>query len=100
MADAAGRVTIRLPQALAEYADGSRTIELAVDEGSTLGDVLGILRREVPGVARRVQDETGSIRRFVNVYVGDDECRMLDGLSTPVPPGSVVMVIGSVAGGA
>ena len=47
-----------------------------------------------------MQDETGSIRRFANVYVGDDECRVLDGLSTPVPPGSVVMVIGSVAGGA
>jgi len=100
MTDAPGRVTIRLPQALAEYAGGSRTIDLAVGEGRTLADVLDILRQEAPGVARRVQDETGSIRRFVNVYVGDDECRVLDGLSTPVPPGSVVMVIGSVAGGA
>ncbi len=100
MVDAEGRVTIRLPQALAEYAGGSRTIELDVGEGRTLADVLDILREEAPGVGRRVQDETGSIRRFVNVYVGDDECRVLDGLRTPVPPGSVVMVIGSVAGGA
>jgi molybdopterin converting factor small subunit len=100
MADASRSVTIRLPQALAEYASGSRTIELDVGEGRTLADVLALLRGSAPGVARRVQDETGAIRRFVNVYVGDDECRVLEGLSTPVPPGSVVMVIGSVAGGA
>jgi molybdopterin converting factor small subunit len=46
-----------------------------------------------------VRDETGAIRRFVNVYVGDDECRTLDGLGTTVRPGTVVYVIPSVAGG-
>lgn len=100
MSDAPGLVTVQLPQALAEYAGGARTLVLDVGEGRTLGDVLDVLRDTAPGVGRRVRDETGAIRRFVNVYVGDDECRGLDGLSTPVPPGSVVMVIGSVAGGA
>ena len=99
MADAADEVMIRLPQALAEHAGGARVLTLAVTERSTLADVLDGLRQEAPAVARRVQDETGAIRRFVNVYVGDDECRSLEGLSTPVPPGTVVHVIGSVAGG-
>ena len=92
-------VVVRLPQALAEHAGGERTLTLAVGDSSSLGDVLDALRHEAPAVARRVQDETGAIRRFVNVYVGDDECRSLEGLSTPVPPGTVVHVIGSVAGG-
>lgn len=100
MTDAPGGVTVRLPQALAEHAGGSRTLVLDIGEGRTLGEVLDVLSEGAPGVGRRVRDETGAIRRFVNVYVGDDECRTLDGLRTPVPPGSVVMVIGSVAGGA
>jgi sulfur-carrier protein len=95
----ADRVVVRLPQALAEHAGGERTLTLAVGDSSSLGDVLAALRQEAPAVARRVQDETGAIRRFVNVYVGEDECRSLQGLATPVPPGSVVYVIGSVAGG-
>jgi molybdopterin converting factor small subunit len=95
----ADRVVVRLPQALAEHAGGERTLTLAVADSSSLGDVLDALRQEAPAVARRVQDETGAIRRFVNVYVGEDECRSLQGLGTPVPPGSVVYVIGSVAGG-
>lgn len=99
MGDPADEVVIRLPQALAEHAGGARVLTLAISERSTLADVLDALRQEAPAVARRVQDETGAIRRFVNVYVGDDECRSLEGLGTPVPPGTVVHVIGSVAGG-
>lgn len=99
MGDTPDQVVIRLPQALAEHAGGARVITVGIAESSSLGDVLDALRREAPAVARRVQDETGAIRRFVNVYVGEDECRSLDGLSTPVPPGSVVHVIPSVAGG-
>jgi molybdopterin converting factor small subunit len=50
-------------------------------------------------VRRRVQDETGAIRRFVNVFVDENECRTLDGLDTLVRPGCVIYVIPSVAGG-
>jgi molybdopterin synthase sulfur carrier subunit len=99
MADDAGSVTLRLPQALAEHAGGARELTLDVAGTATLGEVLGQLRRVAPAVARRVQDETGAIRRFVNVYVGDDECRTLDGLDTAVAPGTVLYVIPSVAGG-
>ena len=99
MGEGADQVVVRLPQALAEHAGGARVLTLDIDDLSSLGDVLAVLRREAPAVGRRVQDETGAIRRFVNVYVGEDECRALDGLSTPVPPGTVLHVIPSVAGG-
>jgi molybdopterin synthase sulfur carrier subunit len=99
MGDDPGTVTLRLPQALAEHAGGARELTLDIGEPRTLGEVLDELRRVAPAVARRVQDETGSLRRFVNVYVGDDECRTLDGLGTAVPPGTVLYVIPSVAGG-
>jgi sulfur-carrier protein len=100
MGDAPGLVTVRLPQALAEYAGGARSVVLPVDGEVSLGEVLDTLSRILPAVGRRVRDETGSIRRFVNVYVGDDECRTLEGLRTPVAPGTELYVIPSVAGGA
>lgn len=99
MAAQSGEVVVRLPQTLAEQAGGARALTLNVGPAASLGDVLGMLRESTPAVGRRILDETGAIRRFVNVYVGDDECRTLDGLRTPVPPGTVVHVIGSVAGG-
>jgi molybdopterin converting factor small subunit len=94
-----GEVLVRLPQALAEHAGGARALTLDAGPTASLGDVLALLCRTSPAVGRRIVDETGAIRRFVNVYVGDDECRTLDGLGTAVPPGTVVHVIGSVAGG-
>ena len=100
MAEGPGRVTIRLPQALAEHAGGARELTLDIGASASLSEVLDGLRRAAPAVGRRVQDETGAIRRYVNVYVGDDECRALDGLETTVPAGTVLYVIPSVAGGA
>jgi molybdopterin converting factor small subunit len=99
VAEPSGEVIVRLPQALAEYAGGERTLTLDVGPSDSLGDVLAQLCGTAPGVGRRILDETGAIRRFVNVYVGDDECRTLDGLGTAVPPGTVLHVIPSVAGG-
>lgn len=94
-----GTVTIRLPQALAADAGGARELVLDVGAVTTLREILDDLGRVAPAVRRRVQDETGSIRRFVNVFVGEDECRTLDGLDTRVPAGTVLYVIPSVAGG-
>jgi sulfur-carrier protein len=99
MTDAPATVTIRLPQALAEHAGGARVLTLDLVTTTSLGEVLDDLDRVAPAVGRRVRDETGAVRRFVNVYVGEDECRTLEGLATPVVPGTVVYVIGSVAGG-
>ena len=92
-------VVVVLPQALVPDASGARELTFDVGADATLGDLLERVRREYPALARRLCDETGAIRRFVNVYVGDDESRRLQGLRTPVPPDTVVLVAGSVAGG-
>jgi molybdopterin converting factor small subunit len=92
-------VTLRLPQALAPDAGGQRIVVIDLERGSSLGDLLRQVRLAHPALGRRICDETGQIRRFVNVYVGDAESRALQGLRTPVPTDAVVMVVGSVAGG-
>lgn len=99
MVDVRKEVIVRLPQSLAEYVGGARKLTLDIGTSRTLGEVLEQLGREAPAIGRRVRDETGEIRRYVNVYVGEDECRALDGLRTIVDPGTVLYVIPSVAGG-
>jgi molybdopterin converting factor small subunit len=94
-----GEVTVLLPQSLAEHAGGARRITVDVPEATSLGHILDLIRTVSPGVGRSVQDETGAIRRHVNVYVGTDECRTLDGLATTVAPGAVLQVIPSISGG-
>ena len=88
-----------LPRALVEFADGDREVLVDVPEGATLSDVVRQLALLYPALARRIVDETGELRRFANVYVGAEECRRLQGLATPVPPGIDVSIIGSIAGG-
>ena len=99
MGATAGEVVVRLPHSLAEFAGGRRELSLPVDGSLTLGGVLDLLALEAPAVGRRVRDERGALRRFVNAYVGEDECRDLGGVSAVVAPGAVVTIIPSIAGG-
>lgn len=92
-------VRVVLPRALMEFADGQREVEVDVPDGARLGDVVAALALRSPALGRRIVDETGEMRRFANVYVGQEECRRLQGLATPVPPGVDVSIIGSIAGG-
>lgn len=93
------RVVVRLPAVLAEHADGRRSVEVEVPAGGTVGQVLDALTESRPRLAWRVRDETGALRRYVNVYVGEDDVRAAGGLATPVSDGDVVTVLPSVAGG-
>jgi molybdopterin converting factor small subunit len=68
-------------------------------EGATLAEVLDDLDANHPGIKARVLDDQGAIRRFVNVYVGNDDVRFLEVLETKTPDGSQVSVIPAVAGG-
>jgi molybdopterin converting factor small subunit len=68
-------------------------------EGDTLAEVVSALEAAHPGIAARVLDDEGKLRRFVNVYVGDEDVRFASGLDTPTPAGSTVSVIPAVAGG-
>ena len=67
--------------------------------GDTLADLLDALAAEHPMLARRIRDETGQVRRFVNVYVDGDDVRFEGGLQTKVRDGAEVQVLPSVAGG-
>ena len=91
-------VRVLVPRALAEFADGQS--ELAVEiSGATVRDVVSAIGAAYPALGRRIVDETGELRRFVNVYVGVEECRRVGGLDAVVQDGVDVQVIGSIAGG-
>ena len=89
-------VTVRVPTTLRTLTGG--VSEVAV-EGATVGDVFQSLESAHPGFAERLLDDEGGLRRFVNVFVADDDVRFLEGLNTPVPDGETVSIIPAVAGG-
>ena len=89
-------VTIRIPTTLRPMAGGSSTVQV---DGATVGEVLGNLDAAHPGFRDRLFDDEGALRRFVNVFVADDDVRYLQGLETPVPDGETVAIIPAVAGG-
>ncbi len=89
-------VTVRVPITLRMLTEGAS--EVAVT-GDTLAEVLDELESSHPGFARHVLDDSGELRRFVNVFVSDDDARFLGGLSAPVADGAVVSIVPAVAGG-
>jgi molybdopterin converting factor small subunit len=92
-------VTVRVPTILRAYTRGQSDVSVTVQDGAALADVVAALDRAHPGIAARVLDDSGQIRRFVNVYVDDDDVRFAAGLQTPTPDGARVSVIPAVAGG-
>ncbi|GAA0991068.1 MoaD/ThiS family protein [Nocardiopsis tropica] len=93
------RVTVHLPGLLRADADGAAHVPVEVADGTPLGGVLDALTTLHPGLDRRIRDERGELRRYVNVFVDGDECRGAGGLAAPVPDGANVRVLPSVAGG-
>jgi molybdopterin converting factor small subunit len=89
-------VSVRIPTILRTYTGGAAEVTA---EGGTLREVLAKLDAAYPGLAGRILDESGKLRRFVNVYVGEEDVRLADGVDTRVPPGTQVSVIPAVAGG-
>lgn len=95
-------VSVRIPTILRTYTDGAAEVTVdptAANGGETLAGVLEALETSYPGIRNRILDDTGSLRRFVNVYVGDEDVRFADGLRTPTPGGTQISVIPAVAGG-
>ncbi len=78
-------VSVRIPTTLRTLTGGQSEVSL---EGSSVRDVLANLDGAHPGFADRLLDDDGNLRRFVNVFVADDDIRFLDGLDTPVPDGA------------
>jgi molybdopterin converting factor small subunit len=92
-------ITLLVPGALRAEAGGGSKLTLDVPDPPTLGAVLDRVAADWPRFDRRIRDEQGELRRFVNVYVDGEDCRRLAGLATPVADGCEVHVIPSVAGG-
>ena len=91
-------ISVVLPQALTPYSRGSGT--LVVDAPcATVADALARVAAQWPAVTDRVLTEQGELRRHVNVFVGDESIRFLDGLSTRVPDGATIMIVPAVSGG-
>ena len=87
---------VRIPTQLRSLSGGEA--EVAV-EGTTVAEVLAALDAAHPGFRGRLFDDDGKLRRFVNVFVADEDVRFLKGLDTEVPDGQVVSIIPAVAGG-
>ena len=89
-------VSVRIPTILRTYTGGDSEVSA---EGANLSEVIESLDASYSGIKGRVLDDAGGLRRFVNVYVGNDDVRFLDNLATPTPDGTQISVIPAVAGG-
>jgi molybdopterin converting factor small subunit len=88
--------SVRIPTILRTYTGGASEVTA---DGATLAEVLDDLEASYAGIRGRILDDQGELRRFVNVYVGNDDVRFLDNLQTPTPDGTQISVIPAVAGG-
>ncbi len=88
-------VEVRIPTILRGYTDGAKTVE---GGGTTLAEVIDDLETRHAGIKERLV-ESGDLRRFINVYVNDEDVRFLAGVQTPVKDGDTIVVLPAVAGG-
>ena len=89
-------VTVRVPAQLRTLTGGAGEVTV---EGATVGEVLKALDAAHPGFGDRLFDEAGALRRFVNVFLADEDVRFLEGLDTPVADGQTLSIVPAVAGG-
>ena len=89
-------VSVRIPTQLRTLTGGAGEVQV---EGSTVGQALHALEAAHTGFAERLFDEDGALRRFVNVFLADEDVRFLDGLATPVADGQTLSIVPAVAGG-
>lgn len=88
--------SVRVPTILRTYTNDASEVSA---EGATLAEVLDDLEANYPGIRARILDDNGKVRRFVNVYIGDEDVRFEKGLQTEVADGARVSIIPAVAGG-
>ncbi|AKL72576.1 MAG: MoaD/ThiS family protein [Actinobacteria bacterium] len=87
---------IRIPTQLRELTGGAGEVDL---QGATVAELLAALNAAHPGFGERISEPDGSLRRFVNIFVAEEDIRFLEGIDTPVAPGEVVSIVPAVAGG-
>ena len=90
------QATIRIPAPLRPLAGGASEVKVL---GETVGDALEALGKEHDGFLERILDGNGQLRAFVNIYLGENNIRSLDGLDSPVAEGATIHIVPAVAGG-
>lgn len=90
------KITVRVPVPMQKLTGNAAVVEA---EGASVAEVLADLERRYPGFAANVQDDAGKLRRYVNIFVNDDNVRTLDGEASPVKDGDEVSIIPAIAGG-
>lgn len=90
-------VQVRIPTQLRPFTQGLSEVEA---DGTNVGEVIDAIAKTHPAISERLFDESGALRRFINVYLQDEDIRFLDGLGTEVSPGDRIAIIPAVAGGA
>ena len=90
-------VKVKIPTQLRQLVGGEK--ELEIEKAANVREILDNLGGQHPGLIERIVDENGELRRFVNLYVGDEDVRFLQGLDTPVDPDQTVSILPAVAGG-
>src|SRR5437879_4722506 len=89
-------ITVIIPTPLRQFAAGKSEIEV---EAASAGEALDKLTNEYAALRKHLYNDQGNLRNFVNVYVGDEDIRHLDGVDTAVPDGETIMIVPSIAGG-
>ena len=89
-------VLVRIPTPLRSLTKGSAEVQAT---GGSVADVIGDLQRQFPGMGERLLDEAGELRRFINVYVNEEDIRFLDGKKTALKDGDQVSIVPAIAGG-
>lgn len=91
-------ISFRIPTILRTYTSGESSVDVQVDV-ATLQGALDALEKVAPGISQRLLDESGALRRFINVYINDDDVRFLSGLDTELSEGASISIVPAVAGG-
>ncbi len=90
-------IRVRIPTPLRKLTEGRGLVEVG---GKTVAEVVDDLERRYPGLKERVCDESGAVRRFINIYVNEEDIRFMQGSATPVNEGDEVSIVPAIAGGA
>lgn len=88
--------TVYIPTPLRRLTSGASKLDVA---GDSVGEVLQTLESDYPGIASKVLDQEGQVKRFINVFKNDDEIRTLNGLDTPVQENDRISIVPAMAGG-
>ena len=89
-------ITILIPTPLRNLTNEQETVEAS---GSTVADIITDMENQFPGIGERLRDENGEIRRFVNIYLNQEDVRFKDGKDTPVTDGDEISIVPAIAGG-